>query len=527
MVALSPEIYKINKRLYSHLIAFVITFIIVCTCSKNVKAQVIIQPPILGNDVGQYQILELNLINNSAIEYNAFISYEINFGQTAPNKLETSGTTKGFKIPLTGLLISRANIQNLLMPINTAIKPSSDFSEFLIKNAKFPDGYYRICVKVIEETTNKELGYVCYEFKIETLTGIFLVSPYNNDIIKNEFQLFSWTALTQLTNPQYEVNIIEVLKGQSHIQASKSNRTFYSQQSNTNIVQLSFASRTMTNKGIYLWYVRILKDNIELAKSELWSFQYDVSNLKDSPINIPIVDIPTSSEKEDVVNSPELKFPKLNAAIRLKDMDTVEFSWKHQRSNIKGAITYEYQLFEVNESGDKEDSLLYTAKKKEELKLLIPKTLKLSEGKRYKWSVAATGNQKLKPCKKGCSSASYTFEIGHSPKTLQYYSLQNENKGNFIEIKDQINFTCCSSIGHHDGISLVLFNDNREEVLIIDSICVKDSNEKLINMGSDRYSLLLGDLKAGESYILRVGNKPDYEYLRFRITNKVTNAREK
>ncbi|MDP1725783.1 MAG: hypothetical protein Q8M15_03295 [Bacteroidota bacterium] len=493
-------------------------------------AQIIIQPPILGNDVGQYQILELNLINNSGTEYNAFISYEINFGQTAPNKLETSGTTKKFKIPASGLLISVANIQNLLLPINPGIKASQPFTEYLIQNAKFPDGYYRICVKVFDEVTQSELGNVCYEFKIESLSSIFLVSPSNNEIVNNEFQLFSWTALTQLSNPQYELVLIEVLKGQSLIQAAKSNRAFYTQQSATNILQLSFASRTMTPDGIYLWYVRIMNGNNEIAKSELWSFRYQVSSPMDSIYgsDAKMYSAPMDSAINDaVVHPPELKFPKHNSSIKMQDMDSVVFSWAHERSAIKGSIIYEYRLFEVNESGDKEDSLIYTAKKKEELKLLLPKKFKYKEGKRYKWTVAATGNRKLKPCKKGCSSASYIFEIGHNPHTLQYYKMVNENGGNFVEVKDQINFTCCNSIDHHDGISLVLFSSNTDRVLIIDSICVKDSNEKLIHMGSFRFSLLLDDLKAEEPYILRVGNGTVYEYLRFRKANKVTNAREK
>lgn len=491
--------------------------------SGSLHAQIIIQPPLLGNDVGQYQILELNLINNSGNEYNVFISYEINYGQTAPNKLETSGTTKKFKIPASGLLISVANIQNLLLPVNPVIKASQPFTEYLIQNAKFPDGYYKICVKVLDETTQSELGYVCYEFKIETLSSIFLVSPSNNEIVSNEFQLFSWTALTQLANPQYELVLIEVLKGQSLIQAAKSNRAFYTQQSNTNILQLSFASRSMTPDGLYLWYVRIMNGNNEIARSELWSFRYQVNSPMDSiySSDSKIYSAPMDSAiGDELVHPPELKFPKHNASIKMSDMDSVAFSWVHQRSTIKGAIIYEYKLFEVNESGDKEDSLIYTAKKKEELKLLLPKKFKYKEGKRYKWTVAATGNRKLKPCKKGCSSASYTFEIGHNPHTLQYYKMQHENSGNFVEVKDQINFTCCDEIIHHDGISFVLFNSNLERVLIIDSICVKDSNEKLIRMGSNRYSFLLDNLKTGEPYTIRVGNRISYEYLRFSIPKK-------
>ncbi len=498
----------------------------------TLHAQIIIQPPILGNDVGQYQILELNLINNGGTDYNVFISYEINYGQTAPNKLETSGTTKKFNIPVSGLLISAANIQNLLMPINSVIKASSPFTEYLIQNAKFPDGYYRICVKVLDETTQSELGYVCYEFKIESLSSIFLVSPTNNEIVNNEFQLFSWTALTQLANPQYEMVLIEVLKGQSLIQAAKSNRAFYTQQSTTNILQLSFASRTMTPDGIYLWYVRIMSGNNEIAKSELWSFRYAVSIPMDSIYgqDTKIYSAPMDSAiNDELVHPPELKFPKHNSSIKMFDMDSVVFGWIHQRSAIKGSIIYEYKLFEVNESGDKEDSLIYTAKKKEELKLLLPKKFKFKEGKRYKWTVVATGNRKLKPCKKGCSSASYVFEIGHNPHTLQYFKMQTENSGSFVEVKEQINFTCCDEIIHHDGISLVLFNSNLEKVLIIDSICVKDSNEKLVKMGSNRYSFLLDNLKTGELYTIQVGYKMNYEYLRFKVTDneKATNAREK
>ncbi|MBC7382855.1 MAG: hypothetical protein H7296_07635 [Bacteroidia bacterium] len=489
-------------------------------------AQIIIQPPILGNDVGQYQILELNLINSSGTEYNASISYEINYGQTGPDKLETSGSTKNFKIPASGLLITVSNIRDLLFPINTMVKPAADFSDFLIKNSKFPDGYYRICVTLYEDITRKELGHVCYEFKIETLTSIFLVSPFNNEGLNSEFQLFSWTALTQLKNPEYELVITEVLTGQSLIQAAKANRVFYSQRSNTNIVQLSFATRTMTNKATYLWYVRIMQDNNEITRSELWSFVYNQPASEPSRQIISKTDFGRTDdqsgndEKEDDVNTPELKFPKHNSSIRRTDIDTVEFSWKHQRGNIKGAIIYEYKLFQVNESGDKEDSLIYIAKKKEELKLILPKSLKLIDGKRYKWNISATSNRKLKPCKKGCSSASYQFEIGLNRNTLQYYKLMPENKGNYLEVKEELNFTCCKSIDPHDGISMVLYNSQMNEILIIDSINVKDSNEKLVNMGSNRYSLLLKDLKTKEPYMMRVGNKTSFEYLRFAIIEK-------
>jgi hypothetical protein len=113
----------------------------------------------------------------------------------------------------------------------SAVRYKGNLERTTLQTGRIPDDTYQICITLIDPQTNQPLGSsnrVCRFFTITAYQAPILLMPRNKEVLplsKTKGVMFRWTpvAPTPRTMVSYRLQVMEVLEGQSKMDAFRSN----------------------------------------------------------------------------------------------------------------------------------------------------------------------------------------------------------------------------------------------------------------------------------------------------------------
>ncbi|MCX8056352.1 MAG: hypothetical protein N3F03_01925 [Ignavibacteria bacterium] len=152
----------------------------------------------------------------------------------------------------------------------------------VIQTGRLPEGEYTLCINIEDLNGNTLVSNICGSFSISFPNPPSLISPQDNTTLEtsNPYPLFLWTPVTLPPNYRltYRLRIVEVLEGQSPIQAINSNIVFYENNNiNTNNFTYPIDAPVFEEGKTYAWQVQVL-DQFGIpptqndGKSEIFTF---------------------------------------------------------------------------------------------------------------------------------------------------------------------------------------------------------------------------------------------------------------
>lgn len=158
--------------------------------------------------------------------------------------------------------------------------------ERVARSGKFPEGNYRVCIKILNAVNRNLLHENCSNFQITYPNPPQLLSPANNSVVNVENPTFSWTPVFSPRdfNINYRVKIVEKLPGQTNERALLANVShFETEVLNSNVLNYPSDALRFEDSKEYVWQVIALDQNGEPAadregKSEIFAFRYSSSS---------------------------------------------------------------------------------------------------------------------------------------------------------------------------------------------------------------------------------------------------------
>jgi hypothetical protein len=247
--------------------SFLILIILFSTISKS---QVIVQlkqpPPFQFHVEDMWKVTLTNTTN----AVNVYLYGKVTKGS---QKL-ADATTAVFNL-LKG--IKKVNA-NEIGPIDVN-KYSSDIESTLNHTGTLPSGVYNICVYVIAAGTNQELGSFCGDYEIINLTKSELLSPLNEETVRDLIPNFNWLPSNPVPSGRkttYEIKFWKILERQTAYYATLSNPVWFSQNNiSTTLFRYPLAANPFENHRRYAWMVNTYIDGTLLSGSEVWEFTYE------------------------------------------------------------------------------------------------------------------------------------------------------------------------------------------------------------------------------------------------------------
>ena len=158
------------------------------------------------------------------------------------------------------------------------VNSSNDrYREIVTRTGTAPSGEYTICVTAIEAATGAELGSDCLEHSVERFSPPVLISPVDETDLSEKLPVFTWTPPVPTPRTRggltYRLRVVEILGRQTPYDALQSNPPFFERRDiRTPVLQYPPTARSFVQGRRYAWGVSAYDNNIEIGKSEVWSF---------------------------------------------------------------------------------------------------------------------------------------------------------------------------------------------------------------------------------------------------------------
>lgn len=167
---------------------------------------------------------------------------------------------------------------NSIMPIEYTLTNYS-YNVDPSPDGPLPIGNFMICYEILQERGDAfdNVGEECEAIDILPLSPPYLNTPDNNVEIEETKPLFSWippAPLSNFANPTYTLKLVEVLQGQSSIDAIQQNIPIL-EQSNISqpMLQYPLTSIPLDTGKLYAWQIAVNSNNMPVTTSEVWSFR--------------------------------------------------------------------------------------------------------------------------------------------------------------------------------------------------------------------------------------------------------------
>ncbi len=184
---------------------------------------------------------------------------------------------------------------------------NQSYRQYAIQTNGLPAGDYEICITAYSAIDSSELGSTCYNFSADYYTPPILISPDNNDTVREDYPFFTWLppAPSNGQNFVYTLNIYELQNIQTTLSSVQTNPAWYQKSGiPTTISQYGINARNFRNGKRYAWYVTAYQGTKAVASSEVWSFVFNKENML-----LPIDS--TAKKKEAKKNLPDPHIPYL------------------------------------------------------------------------------------------------------------------------------------------------------------------------------------------------------------------------
>lgn len=163
---------------------------------------------------------------------------------------------------------------------------------YVLRTGTVPPGEYTICIKVIDATTQEELGEDCIQTELIAPMPPELIFPENESKVEAIYPLFTWSPPVPVSIKVMIIfmrRIVEILPHQTVAQALASNPAWYqnNQVSGTSF-QYPANARSFEKGKSYAWQVTAYTQNGEqiAPPSEPFLFSVEESNLANWMIRI-------------------------------------------------------------------------------------------------------------------------------------------------------------------------------------------------------------------------------------------------
>jgi hypothetical protein len=189
------------------------------------------------------------------------------------------------KFTLTPLFFGVVNPSDL-EPIRVA-DLNLEFSAFArdvaVQTGSLPAGTYHICVRAISDSTSECIGEGCVDQEVAHPSPPELINPVNEGFVMEDLPVFSWLPpMPSTVDLKYNIEIVEMLDGQTPIEAIESNlEWFYQNELNTTSFQYPLGERAFINGVRYAWRIEALMGQQILGSdvnpkilSQVWSFTF-------------------------------------------------------------------------------------------------------------------------------------------------------------------------------------------------------------------------------------------------------------
>ncbi|WP_423735452.1 hypothetical protein [Chitinophaga caseinilytica] len=161
---------------------------------------------------------------------------------------------------------------------NAAWKFGSGKVAVVVKQShQFPEGEYEYCFELYENVKGAPGEMVadqCFNYDLQPLSPLMLTEPYEGDhICEKRPPLFWQPLLPAIPGMEYRLLLVEVKEGQARAEALHYNMPVI-RQAGIQAPMLLYPplSRELTEGKKYAWQVTAVRNEMVLARSEVWDF---------------------------------------------------------------------------------------------------------------------------------------------------------------------------------------------------------------------------------------------------------------
>jgi hypothetical protein len=205
----------------------------------------------------------------------------MNPGNQASARLTIKVVAKGqgevVKVIVPGVLLNTG--MNSITPGSlgkAAISFSGSKLSTIVKQSNiFPEAEYEYCYLLEDEKATGILGEECYDYKLEPLSPLSLIEPFNTQRICERKPMLSWQPIfPAIAGMQYQLTLAEVKAKQPAVEALYYNIPLI----NTRNISGSFlpypaSARDLDTGKTYVWQVTAYKGDVIISRSEVWTFK--------------------------------------------------------------------------------------------------------------------------------------------------------------------------------------------------------------------------------------------------------------
>lgn len=234
---------------------FLVLFTIQAKAQQNFIITLKIPPP---GKLNASDIWNVTVINNSGSDQSGYLS-----GTAKEDK--DGMIAKGTTVPI----MFKKGVNNIKIkdlpktPDVEYLASDPKYKESLIRQGKFPSGNYEICVKVISDAINEELGSDCINQEVLETGLLSLINPSDEQEIDSKSPvIFTWSPGGKIPKGGFTLKICEIMNEQSPETAIKSNRAHFEKSGIklTNLTYPNSAKKFEAGKK-YAW--KVTSRNIE------------------------------------------------------------------------------------------------------------------------------------------------------------------------------------------------------------------------------------------------------------------------
>lgn len=174
----------------------------------------------------------------------------------------------------------------------------------------FPIGKYSYCV-TLKDIEGKVLERACHAFESSTTLSFFLVYPYDEQVLKEDRPVFTWTPLIGGNNQ----NIKYRIRWSENKEEINNPNQFYAQKAflnlkdiDENLLPYGLEYPAFDQSKSYYWQVEAYDNNKVIARSDVWSFNFAAQKAASPEISSYLVIDHHQNEYTHVFTSDTLAF---------------------------------------------------------------------------------------------------------------------------------------------------------------------------------------------------------------------------
>ncbi|MCB0713882.1 MAG: hypothetical protein KDD67_16260 [Ignavibacteriae bacterium] len=215
--------------------------------------------PYLSDWITRKETIILTVINNSAKDQEVKLGAKVYTDATLQMETKLDQAPTFTVRPGTNIFYGED-----IVPAG-AVKFYGDVNTTVVRTGRLPSGSYRFCLRLLDATTLSLLSpEQCKAFTIQNYRGPQLLAPVDQTKISSlrNRLILRWSAVTPQYSPrqQYQINVMEVLEGQSPTQAFRANHPILDRTVMTTTQMIWPPDVQIDTPGTYVWSVRALDD---------------------------------------------------------------------------------------------------------------------------------------------------------------------------------------------------------------------------------------------------------------------------